>query len=215
MDNSKNLLKLKIHYNNLFQKFKESYKTAQQSSRETQEKRIRILIENFKLNEKDKILDFGCGTAYLYKYLVKKKRFKGHYTGIDISDKIIEYNQIKFKKNKKVNFINLDILNKKAHLNNYDYVFISGTFNNKINNNWLWMRTCLKEIFRSTKKVLVFNNLSHYVDYKDKNLFYIKPEKVFSFCKKNLSNYVILRNEYQIKKGIIPFEFTTYVFKKN
>ena len=77
------------------------------------------------------------------------------------------------------------------------------------------MRTCLKKIFKSTNNVLVFNNLSNYVDYKDKNLFYIRPEKVFSFCKRNLSNYVILRNEYQIKKRVIPFEFTTYVFKKN
>ena len=215
MDTSKNLLKLKSHYNNLFQKFKESYKTAQQSSRETQKKRMKILIENFKFNNQDRILDFGCGTAFLYKYLIRKKNFKGYYTGIDISDKIIRYNKIKFKKNKKVNFLNLDISKKKVNLKNYDYVFISGTFNNKINNNWLWMKICLKKIFKSTKKVLVFNNLSHYVDYKDKNLFYIRPEKVFSYCKRNLSNYVILRNEYQIKKRVIPFEFTTYVFKKN
>ena len=113
-----------------------------------------------------------------------------------------------------VKFVNLDILNTNKKIGKYDYVFISGTFNNKIKNNWVWIKKCLKFLFQKTKKVLVFNNLSSYVDYYDKNLFYVKPEKVFSFCKKNLSLYVAINNNYEIKKGVIPFEFTTSVYKK-
>ena len=75
------------------------------------------------------------------------------------------------------------------------------------------MKKCLILLFKNVKKGMFFNNLSYYVDYKQKDLFYIKPEKVFSFCKKFLSHYVIIKNDYQIKKNIIPFEFTTFVFK--
>ena len=38
--------------------------------------------------------------------------------------------------------------------------------------------------FENEKKI-IFNNLSKYVDYKDKNLFYADPLVIFDFCKKN------------------------------
>ncbi len=204
---------LKTHYNKLFLSNGNSYLTAQQSSRKTQERRMKFLINGLKIKKNDKILDFGCGTAHLYEYLKKNKLYV-NYTGIDIADKIIEFNKKVYKKNPKVKFINLNILSSKKKIGKFDYIFVSGTFNNKLKDNWNWMQNCLKYLFRRTKKTLVFNNLNYYVDYYDKNLFYIKPEKVFEFCKKNLSLYVSINNDYQIKKGIIPFEFTTFVYKK-
>tara|TARA_B100001121_G_C18698551_1_gene626197 strand:+ start:2277 stop:2930 length:654 start_codon:yes stop_codon:yes gene_type:complete len=209
----RNINDLKFHYNNLFSRYKNSYLTAQQSSRKTQEIRMNYLIYDINLKNKHRILDFGCGTAHFYEYLKKKKKFV-FYTGVDIADKIIRFNKKKYLNNKKVKFLNLDILKSKAKIESFDYIFISGTFNNKIDNNWLWMRKCLSFLFKRTKKALIFNNLSKYVDYYDSELFYIEPEKVFKFCKKNLSQYVKLKNDYQIKKKVIPFEFTTYVFKK-
>ena len=105
---------------------------------------------------------------------------------------------------------------KKNHKSsNYDYIFVSGTFNNKLNDNWNFMKKILKKLFFMTKKTLIFNNLSTYVDYYDNGLFYIEPEKVFKFCKMNLSEFVEIRHDYQIKEKVIPFEFTTYVYKKN
>ena len=61
----------------------------------------------------------------------------------------------------------------------FDYIFISGTFNDSTGNNWDWMRECLIKLFPHAKIALAFNNLSTYVDYFDDHLFYIKPEKVF------------------------------------
>ena len=206
-------LNLKEHYNQLFQKYGNSHLTAQQSSRATQETRMKFLLKGLKIKKNEKILDFGCGTGHLYEYL-KKKKLNIYYTGIDVADKIIQYNKNIYKKKPKAKFLNVDILNTKKEIGSYDYVFVSGTFNNKINDNWTWMKECLKFLIKRTKKTLVFNNLSSYVDYYDKNLFYIKPEKVFSFCKKNLSHYVSIANDYQIKNGVIPFEFTTFVHKK-
>ena len=204
---------LKTHYNKLFSKHGDSYLTAQQSSRKTQEMRMKFLLDRLKIKNNEKILDFGCGTAHLYKFL-KKKNLNVYYTGIDVADKIINHNKKIYEKNSKVKFMNIDILKTKKNIGYYDYIFISGTFNNKLDNNWNWMKQCLKYLFKNTKKLLVFNNLSFYVDYYDKNLFYIKPEKVFSFCKQNLSPYISIANDYQIKKGVIPFEFTTFVYRK-
>ena len=208
--------KLQKHYEKLFSIYKDSFKTAQQSSRFTQEKRMLILVDRINFGNNSKVLDFGCGTGHLYNFLKKTKKFNGSYTGIDIAKNIVEFNQKKFFLNKKVSFLHGDILEKKFFkLTNFDYTFVSGTFNNKIENNWLWMKKTLKKLFMITKKALIFNNLSTYVDYKEKHLFYIKPELVFEYCKLNLSNFVEIRHNYQIKKNKIPFEFTTYVYKKN
>ena len=50
--------------------------------------------------------------------------------------------------------------------------------------------------------MMAFNNLSYYVDYYDKGLYYVKPEKIFELCKKNISLKVKIRHDYQIKKKL-------------
>ena len=91
----------------------------------------------------------------------------------------------------------------------------AGTFNNNTGNNWYWMKEILINLFKHTKIKLSFNNLSKYVDYYDKNLFYIEPEKVLSFSKKYLGKFVNLNHSYQLKKNVIPYEFTTSIYKRN
>ena len=68
-------------------------------------------------------------------------------------------------------------------------------------------------VLEKTNKAIAFNNLSSYVDYKDKILYYEDPEKIFRFCKSELSPFVSIRHDYQIKTKKIPYEFTTYVYK--
>jgi SAM-dependent methyltransferase len=205
--------KLSVHYDSLFCKYKFSFKTAQQSSKETHYKRFKILTEGINFINKDKVLDYGCGTAELLNFLKKKKNFKGMYTGIDIAPNIISSLKKKYYYDKKVNFFNIDILKNSKNIRKFDYIFISGTYNNLIKDNWDWMKKTLKILFRKTNKILVFNNLTTYVDYKDKYLFYIEPEKIFKFCKTNLSQKIILRHDYTLKKKILPYEYTTSVIK--
>lgn len=199
------------HYDELFKRFGNDVKTSQQSNSKTRLIRYEQLLKNINLKPTDSVLDFGCGTGSFF-YFLKKKNFKGNYTGYDISSKIIKNNKLKFKKNKKVSFEKKNILLKKIK-KKFDYIFINGTFNNNIGCNWLWMRKTLKLLFSNTKKALIFNNLTNYVEYKDNLLFYIEPEKIFKYCKKNLSNLIVLNHGYKIKKKIIPYEFTTYIFK--
>ena len=117
MKHSKELLKLQKHYDDLFLKYNNNYKTSQQSSKATREKRMQILINDFKFKKNDRVLDFGCGTAYLYNYLLRTKKFNGLYTGIDLSKKIIDFNKTKFKNNNRVNFFNQNIFKFKTSWN--------------------------------------------------------------------------------------------------
>ena len=143
---------------------------------------------------------------------LRVKKIYGHYHGIDITENVIISNN-KYYRGKNIKFSCQNILKNKIK-KNYDFVFINGVFNNLNHDNWKLMKKILKELFKITKQKLVFNNLSTYVDYKDKKLFYIAPEKVLTFCKKELSKYVVLDHSYKIKKNTIPFEFTTSVIKK-
>ena len=65
--------KLREHYEKLFSIYKDSFKTAQQSSRFTQEKRMLILVDRINFDNNSKVLDFGYGKGHLYNLLKKKK----------------------------------------------------------------------------------------------------------------------------------------------
>lgn len=202
---------LASHYNKLVKRFGNSVKSSQQSSIKSRKKRLEILLKYIDLKKGNSILDFGCGTGYLYSHL-QKSGFKGKYTGVDISSEAIILAKKNYLKNNNCNFILQNIL-KKNLKKNFDYILINGTFNNSTKKNWIWMKKILVRLFSITKKALIFNNLSYYVDFYDNTLFYIKPEKVFNFCKKNLGPKIIIDNSYELKTNTIPFEFTTCVKK--
>ena len=202
---------LATHYDQLVKKFGNNVRSSQQSTAASRKKRLEILIQYLDIKKKNSILDFGCGTGFLYKHL-KILGFKGSYTGIDISPEAIKLSKKLYKNNKNCNFVLANILKKKMK-KKFDYVLINGTFNNNTKNNWIWMKKSLVRLFSITRKAIIFNNLSYYVDYYDKKLFYIKPEKVFSFCKNELGKKIILNNSYTLKKNTIPYEFTTCVIR--
>jgi hypothetical protein len=95
----------------------------------------------------------------------------------------------------------------------YDYLLLSGVFNNQMDDNWGFMSHALRTMFEGARKGISFNAMSTYVDYHDDGLFYVDPGKVFDFCKKNLSNKVTLRHDYVLSEGGFPFEFAVYVYK--
>ena len=209
---NKTINDLANHYDKLVKKFGNNVKSSQQSTLATRKKRLENLIQYLDIKKQNSVLDFGCGTGFLYEHL-KNLNFKGSYTGIDISPEAIKLANKLYNKNKNCNFILTNILKTKLK-KKFDYVLINGTFNNNTKNNWIWMKKSLIQLFSITKKAIIFNNLSYYVDYYDKKLFYIKPEKVFFFCKNELGKKVILNNSYVLKKNTIPYEFTTCV-KRN
>ncbi len=196
---------LRSHYRNLFSKYGDSAESAQYRDRRSQEKRFEILIEIANIDG-SKILDFGCGTAHLASFL-NAKGMHVDYTGVDIVDELLECAK---RKHPEAKFCTLD----EALQDTYDYVFVSGVFNNVMKNNETFYKETVKQLFHVAKKGMAFNMMSSYVDYYDPELFYEKPENVFQFIKEEVSPFVTIRNDYQIRDGVIPFEFAVYVYKR-
>jgi SAM-dependent methyltransferase len=199
---------LKNHYKKLFSEYGDSANSVQYSDTKTQFKRFKVLTElDVQLNS---VIDLGCGLGHLYDYLeVKEPGIK--YLGLDFVEEFIEVAKNKSTK-ENVTFKLCDITNDTIP-KGYDYVFLSGVFNNIMENNWEFMKLTLRKMFNACNKGIAFNAMSTYVDYFDEELFYVDPCKVFDFCKKELSSKVTLRNDYLIKENSIPFEFAIYVYK--
>jgi SAM-dependent methyltransferase len=199
---------LSIHYDELVSKFGSDPRASQWRDQQTQIRRFEILCRNLALSECS-VLDFGCGTGALFEYLKNSCRFTGQYTGVDISAKAIE---VAKTSHPTADFRHLDILSNELS-ESFDYILISGTFNNQTKNHLEWVYENLEKLFQSTKIALVFNMLSNYVDYKDEGLYYSDPEEIFGFCKSKLSPSVNLIHSEAIYDSLPPFEYVIQVFK--
>ncbi len=204
----KDLCWISEHYTKLVEKYGDTPTSSQWTDLATQEKRMNILLEIGDIKS-SKVLDFGCGTGHLLEVMKGKYEFNGEYVGYDISRKMIE---IAREKHPLARFEHRNILEEGVP-EDFDYIFISGVFNNRASDNWGMMTSILKCLFNNTRKAIAFNNLSTYVDYVTKALFHVDPERVFRFCKEELSPFVTLRHDYEVKPGVVPFEFSVYVYK--
>lgn len=76
----------------------------------------------------------------------------------------------------------------------YDYVMLSGVFNNKMDDNWGFMTSMLRQMFASAGKAIAFNAMTTHVDYHDDELYYVDPMDVVNFCKTELGGHPVLRH---------------------
>jgi SAM-dependent methyltransferase len=195
-------------YSELAARLGDAPEATQWRDRATQERRMRILAEVGDLASA-KILDFGCGTGHLLALLRESCGFAGEYVGYDLSPEMVRLAAGKFPEARfECRNIFVDGVGE-----DFDYVLISGVFNNRIGDGAALMRRALALLFARTRTALAFNALSTYVDGFDSGLAYASPERVFAFCKENLSPLVTLRHDYCVKAGVVPFEFTVYVHR--
>lgn len=196
---------IRLHYQNLYKKHGDSSASVQYSSQETQNKRFDILTSIGDL-ERKRILDFGCGLGHLGEYL-RGKGINCDYNGIDIVPEFINSCKEKFSKGI---FGTLEELS----CEKFDYVLISGVFNNKMKENTHFLQRHIKVLFEMSNLGLAFNMMSKYVDYEDPSLFYIQPEDVFKYVKEKVSPYVAIRNDYLVKNNAPPFDFTVFIYRQ-
>lgn len=199
--------KLEREYTRLADKFGDSPEATQQADRITQERRMLKLLEVGDVS-KSRILDFGCGTGQLLAVIRNSVDFTGGFTGYDITPGLIAIAKRKFPDEE------FEVRNifEEGVQEDFDYIFISGVFNNFTGNNWDWMTCALRILFPKARKGLAFNNLSRYVDYFDRGLYYVDPARVLQFCKEELSPYVKICHDYSLRDGVIPYEFSTFVY---
>jgi SAM-dependent methyltransferase len=201
---------IKEHYKKLFLQHGMDPKSVQWSDSITQTNRFKILSE-IDANLKS-VIDVGCGLGDFFTYLKKDKEFSGKYLGLDYLQEFVDACNEQFRSEGNTAFQLFDLTTDEFPPA-YDYIFLSGVFNNKIEQDEQFMYQSIEKMFKAALKGVSFNALSTYVDYQDDGLFYSNPLAVFDFCKKNITRKITLRHDYLVKEGSIPFEYTIYLYK--
>jgi SAM-dependent methyltransferase len=181
---------------------------AQWSDSRTQRLRLGVLSEVGDLRA-SKVLDFGCGTGALFAYLSEELGFTGEFVGYDLAWPAIDLARQLHPAGR---FERRDVLSQGVH-EDFDYILASGVFNNRTSDGWGLMTTLLAALWPYARRALAFNALSTYVDFREDHLWYVDPGEVFAWCKRELSPALSLRHDYQLKAGVIPFEFTVFVYR--
>ena len=201
---------LKAYYQKLYQQHGDSHHAVQHVSKAAQSVRFKIFLEQ--IPHDSNIIDLGCGLGDMLAYF-RLHGFTGDYLGYDFVPEFINSAKNKFVDDAKAKFEVFDIF-KNSMSDKYDYVLISGVFNNKLDDNLTLIMQTLDKSFSSCKKSVIFNALSSYVEYEDPTLFYINPINLFDDCKKNLTPFIDLKHDYVTTKGGFPYEFTMKLSKK-
>jgi len=161
------------------------------------------LVKNLDLNSTNKsILDIGCGNCELYKFL-NFIGFRGTYTGYDINDKLLKQAKRRFKN---INVYNIDILSQKKH-SKFDYVLMSGLFNVDVGQDNDFIYSFIKLMFSYCRVAVIFNAISTHVNYRDKNLYYLDPAELLTYCIENITSRVTISHHN------LPFNFTITLYK--
>ena len=97
--------------------------------------------------------------------------------------------------------------------NGYDYFLLSGVFNNRTERSKEFMIQTIDKMFHACNKGVAFNSMSTYVEFQDDELFYSDPKEIFHYCKKYLTQSVVLKHDYKVKENAFPYEYTMYLYK--
>ena len=149
-----------------------------------------------------KILDFGCGKGDFLQFL-KDRSIPVEYTGWDINEKLIS---LALTKHPGVDFRVFD-LDRDIPDQDFDYIFLCGVFNLRLQDINLTIKNSLKKLFARCRVGLAFNALSDHSPGKDFELNYTSPEDIFSFAVKELSPFVSLRHDR------IAYDYTLFVYR--
>ncbi len=182
--------KLIENYRSLFQKYGDAPE-ANQWSPEGERFRFEKLTQIAPLGGR-KILDVGCGLGHLYPFLLNKF---GHveYVGVDIVPDTVAYAAQKYPN---ARFLCRDLLEETLQ-EQFDYVLISGVFNNAIPGATEFLKELVSISFQHCTAGLAFNFTSTYVNYREAAMAYHDPIEVLDFCLKNLTHRVTLHHHYE------------------
>lgn len=95
-----------------------------------QNSKIESILKNMKINSKDKILDLGCGTGFLFQHLSEKA---GLVVGLDISKKALQEAKKRTKKASNVFLVCADADNTPLRNNFFDKTFVITVLQNMPN----------------------------------------------------------------------------------
>lgn len=191
------------HYRELLFEHGDTHRSAQYSSRESQEMRFEILSHVSDLRESS-ILDWGCGSGHLATWLAERD-INVSYTGVDVVEEFLELGRQKHPGHR---FGLISDFEGEV----FDWIIVSGTFNNRVGDNDRFFRESVRDLWSRCSRGIAFNLMSKWVDYEEPDLWYASPEETFAFMK-GVTPFVTLRNDYVVKAASIPFEFAVYAYR--
>lgn len=206
-------LDLVRHYENCYNKYGDNNKGVDWPNVEDANKRYKVMLEIIKFdnsnfdNGDNLLLDFGCGLAHMYEYIVKNK-LKCRYEGMDISNVFIKKCKEKFPN---VVFYKCDILNDNIE-KTWDYIIMNGVFTEKREMSYdemlMYFKQLVKKIYKICNKGIAFNVMSKDVDWEREDLFHLPLNELSSFLTKEVTRNFIIRYDYGL------YEYTVYIYKR-
>jgi SAM-dependent methyltransferase len=178
--------------------------------KEYADRRYQIMLEVIRQNAPQQIslLDFGCGAAHLYEYILAHRFDNIHYSGLDLSKKFLDLSRSKFPHTP---YYCVDILNEHAELPIFDYIVLNGVFTYKgelsFEEMWTYFQALVSRVFRKARLGMAFNVMSKQVDWEREDLFHLPFDVLASFLTSSISRDFIIRHDYGL------YEYTTYVYK--
>jgi len=155
------------------------------------------------------LLDFGCGAAHLYEYIVQHGITNVEYFGFDISEKFIRLCRAKHPD---IPFFCADIFSEEAVLPEVDYIIMNGVFTEKRSMShqemFGYFQSMLKRIFPFARTGVAFNVMSTQVDWMREDLFHLPLDEMACFVAQCLSRNFVVRNDYGL------YEYTVYLYRE-
>ena len=185
----------------------ESARGVDWSGEQSQTLRFRQLCKIINGASHFSVNDLGCGYGALCDYL-SQEYSSYSYTGIDISEKMIEAASRRHIAEARLRFILSSEPDQVA-----DYGVASGIFNVRLTNSdeeWCsYIERSLDVINESSRFGFSFNCLTSYSDaeHMQARLYYPNPASLFELCKRRYSRNVALLHDYDL------YEFTILVRK--
>ncbi|MFS0919254.1 class I SAM-dependent methyltransferase [Brevibacillus sp. 179-C 1.1 NHS] len=202
------------HYEQCFEKYGDNHLGVDWPNEKDVETRFKVMLDLIafdqlgKKHENIQLLDFGCGASHFYKYIVKNNLTNINYTGLDISDKFIDFCKEKYPNN---DYYCVDILEAPVQLPVFDYLILNGVFTEKremsFEDMFLYFKEMIKKVWEISKRGIAFNIMSSQVDWERDDLFHLSLEPLSQFLCKEVSRNFIVRNDYGL------YEYTVYVYK--
>jgi SAM-dependent methyltransferase len=205
----KHYLKIVEHYEDCLRKYGDNHLGVDWPKEEDALLRYKIMLEIISENENCSLLDFGCGTAHLYDFILKNGCQNIKYSGLDISNEFIKACKQKYPD---VNFICKDIMESSEQIEKFDYIILNGVFTEKLelsfDEMFEYFKRMIELLYLKANKGIAVNLMTKHVDWEREDLFHLPFDLLASFLKSEISPNYVIRNDYGL------FEYTVYLFKE-
>jgi SAM-dependent methyltransferase len=169
------------------------------SSKKSQETRWGRLILNYPIDNCS-VLDVGCGIGDFFQYLLLQGKYLDiDYVGIDINTIMIKE---AVRKHPSATFLNgplsrLIEYGASDMPNKWDYVFASGVFTVKVEDNYSHIQQNIEHLCGLANKHVAFNFLDTFTDdaIRDPDLYYYDRIKLLDYVKDKWDGYIITGHE--------------------